>query len=427
MISRFGFVIIVTADMAMSGHASSDELAYYAIAVAPQFPLLLIGIGLLMGTVVMTSQAIGSGNPQHCGAIWREALKHALFVGVLILIVSRFGEWFLLLIGQPEDIAVGGGKVLSALGWGLPGIFLYIATAFFLEGISRPLPGMVIMIAANILNIILNWFLIYGQGGLSALGAEGAAMATSITRWCMFIAIGGYVLLYVHRRRYGIGAKADASARLGARMRRIGLPMSIAHGMESSAFATMTLFAGLLGAAEVGGYSIAINLLTLSFMGTLGIATAASIRVGNAVGRHDPASVRWAGWVAVSLTLVYVLIVATLFILTSSWLIGWYTLDKTVIAIAIPTITICALATIPDGLHATLMGALRGAADVWSATALYIFSFWLVMVPIGYWLGITQGFGAPGLMASIGIGATVAAILLSWRFQYLTSRQIRPI
>ena len=285
MLARLGVLTIVTMDTAMSGHASGADLAWYSVAIAPQIPLMLVGIGLLMGTIVMTAQAVGGGTPERCGAIWRTAMVHAAIAGVVMAVACAFGETFLLATGQPDEIAVGGGRVLTALGYGLPAILLYVATSFFLEGIGRPVPGMVIIIGANVLNVGLNWLLIVGHGGLPALGAEGAAIATSIVRWCMFAAAALYVLRYVNRRRFGITAASDPAQRLGPRMRRIGLPMGIAHGLEASAFAVMTLFAGLLGAAEVGGYSIPMNLLALAFMGGIGLSTAASVRVGNAVGR----------------------------------------------------------------------------------------------------------------------------------------------
>ena len=425
MFARLGVLTIITMDTAMSGHASGDDLAWYAIAIAPQIPLLLVGIGLLMGTVVMTAQAIGAGNTEGCGAIWRTGLAHAFGVGLLMAAACAFGESLLLAIGQPEDIAAGGGRVLVALGVGLPGMLLYVATSFFLEGIGRPVPGMVIMIGANILNIALNWLLVFGNWGFPALGAEGAAIATSIVRWCMFAAAAVYVLRFVNRRRFGIMDPRDPAARLGQRMRRFGLPMGIAHGLEAGAFSTMTLMAGVLGAAEVGGFTIPMNLLALAFMGAIGLATAASVRVGNAAGRGDPSGVRWAGWVAVGVGVVYLAAVGVILAVAPTWLAAFYTTDAAVIAIAGPAILVSAIAAVPDGMHGVLMGALRGASDVWPATLLYIVAFWLVMVPLGYWLGVLQAMGAFGLMTSVAVGATVAALLLGWRFRVVSARAIR--
>ena len=425
MLARLGVLTIITMDTAMSGHASGADLAWYSVAIAPQIPLMLVGIGLLMGTIVMVAQAVGAGHPKRCGAIWRTALVHAAVAGAVMAGACAFGEAFLRATGQPEEIAAGGGRVVAALGYGLPGMLLYVATSFFLEGIGRPIPGMVIIIVANILNVGLNWLLIFGHGGFPAMGAEGAAIASSIVRWCMFAAAALYVLRFVNRRRFGITAPADPAERLGPRIRRIGLPMGIAHGLEASAFAVMTLIAGLLGTAVVGGYSIPMNLLALAFMGAIGLSTAASVRVGNAVGRGDPAGVRWSGWIAVGVSVIYLAALAAVFGLVPERLAGLYTADVAVLAIAGPTIIVCALAAIPDGVQGVLMGALRGASDVWPATFLYIFSFWVVMVPLGYWLAIPQGLGAPGLMAAVIAGATVAALLLGWRFRVVSARAVR--
>ena len=425
MLARLGVLTIVTMDTAMSGHASGADLAWYSVAIAPQIPLMLVGIGLLMGTIVMTAQAVGAGTPERCGAIWRNALAHAAVAGVVMAAACVFGEAFLRAAGQPEEIAVGGGRVLVAIGFGLPGVLLYVATSFFLEGIGRPVPGMVIIIGANILNVGLNWLLIFGHGGFPAMGAEGAAIASSIVRWCMFAAAAVYVLRYVNRRRFGIATAADPAERLGPRIRRIGLPMGIAHGLEASAFAVMTLIAGVLGTAVVGGYSIPMNLLALAFMGAIGLSTAASVRVGNAVGRGDPAGVRWSGWVAVGVAAVYLAAIAVVFALVPGQLAALYTADAAVLAIALPTILVGAIAAIPDGVQGVLMGALRGASDVWPATFLYVFSFWVVMVPLGYWLAIPRGLGAPGLMAAVVAGATIAALLLGWRFRVVSARAVR--
>ena len=427
MLARLGVLTIVTMDTAMSGHASGDDLAWYAVAIAPQIPLLLVGIGLLMGTIVMTAQAMGAGSPGRCGAIWRTALAHAAVAGTAMAIACAFGESFLLAAGQAGDIAAGGGRVLAAIGFGLPGLLLYVATSFFLEGIGRPVPGMVIIIGANVLNVGLNWLLIFGHGGFPALGAEGAAIASSIVRWCMFAAAALYVLRRVDSRRFGISAASDPADRLGPRMRRLGLPMGIAHGLEASAFAAMTLIAGRLGAVEVGGYTIPMNLLALAFMGAIGLSTAASVRVGNAVGRGDPAGVRWAGWAAVGVAVVYLAVVAVVFGLVPTWLAALYTSDAAVLAVAAPAIVVCAIAAIPDGVQGVLMGALRGASDTWPATWLYVFSFWIVMVPLGYWLAVHRTMGAVGLMAAVVVGASVAAVLLGWRFRLVSARAVRRV
>ncbi|WP_197019110.1 MATE family efflux transporter [Thioalkalivibrio sp. HK1] len=427
MLARLGVLTIVVLDTAMSGRISADDLAWYSIAVAPQVPMLLIGIGALMGTVVMTAQAVGANQLEKCGAIWRTALAHAVIAGFLMLLLCTQGEAFFLAVGQSPEIAAGAGRVLQALGYGIPGMLLYVCTILLLEGIGRPKPGMYIMFGANILNLILNWIMVFGNWGFPAMGAEGAALASSIVRWCIFFAAAAYVLRYVDRQRFGIFAPKDPKERLGPRMRSIGLPMGLAQGLESSAFGAMMLIAGLMGTTQVGGFSIPMNLLTLAFMGAIGLATAASVRVGRAVGRGDPMGVQRAGWVAVGLVLIYMLLVATIFSLFRFPIIAIYTHDATVLALAATTLSIAVLVTLPDGAQAVIVGALRGASDAWPAVALYLIGFWGAMVPLGYWLAITQGMGAPGLMISVAAGALTTAILLALRFRTVSRRAVRRV
>lgn len=424
MVARAGLLVLVAVDTAMTGHAGAVELAYYGLAQAPQVPMMLVGIGLLMGTVVLVAQAEGAGTPAESGAVWRVALLHAVVLGTGIMALCQAGVWFLTLVGQTPDLARGAGKVLVMFGWSLPAMMLYVATTFFLEGINRPLPGMFVMLATNLLNAALNWIFIYGNWGAPAMGAEGAALATTIVRWFMFAAIAGYVLTRVDRQRYGLlGSIADVRG-MSRRLRRIGYPLGLGHGLETSAFATMTLFAGLLGPTQIAGYQVATNLMGLVFMFALGISTAASVHVGHAVGRRDREAMARAGWVALGLAGLVLVVFAVIYRSLPDLLAAVYTTDVTVAAVAIPTIGIAALALVFDGAQGVLMGALRGAADVWPATFLYLLSFWLLMVPFGYVFGVLRDGGAPALMIAVVVGCVAATLALAARFRAISRRAI---
>lgn len=427
MVSRAGMIVLVAVDTAMTGHAGPEELAFYALGLAPQIFVLLVGLGLMLGTVVMTAQADGAGRPEDCGAIWRVALVHATLIGLLALALMYGGEWFLLLTGQTDELAGGAARVMIALGWSLPATLMFIATTLFLEGIGRPLPGLLIMVLANLLNIALNWLLIGGNWIFPALGAEGAALATTGVRWFMFLAILAYVLVRVDRAHYGLKGPIADFRRLGRTLRRIGYPIALTQGLESGAFASMTIFAGLMGSVQVAAYQIAMTSIALVFMCAQGFATAASIRVGNAVGRNDSPGVRIAGWTATALACAALALFAVLFATQAHWVARFYSSDAEVIAVALVTVTLTGLVLIPDGLQAVLIGALRGMGDVWPATGLFLIAFWLVMVPAGYVLGVVQEHGAAGLIMAIFIGTTVAALFMAWRFQRIARRAVRRL
>ena len=277
MLGRAGLLILTLVDTAMTGHAGTLELAYYALAMAPQLTIMLIGIGSLLGTVILTAQADGAGRTQECGTIWCVAMLHALVYGLGLWLLSYAGEWFLTLTGQSADLARGGGEVLVMFAWSLPAMLLYVATTFFLEGINRPVPSMLVMLFANVLNVGLNWVLIYGHWGLSPMGAEGAALATSLVRWVMFLSLAIYVLLRIDRQRYGVVSALREPWCCGRKLRRIGYPTALTQGLESSAFSAMTLFAGWLGALQVAAFQVTMSLIALVFMFALGFSTAASV------------------------------------------------------------------------------------------------------------------------------------------------------
>ena len=430
IVARCGLLVLIAVDTAMTGHAGGSELAAYGLSMAPQVPMMLFGVGLLMGVVVLCSQAVGAGRESDCGKVYVTGLAVAAATGLMVMLLCYAGEPMLRAAGQSESLARASGAVLVMFGFGMPGLFMFTATVFFLEGINRPTAGMVVMLLANLLNVGLNWLLVYGNLGLPALGAEGAALATSLVRWFMFLAAFGYVLLGVDRHRYGLDRLARA-ARGGRdflrRIRRVGLPTALAMVVESGAFSAMLLLAGSLGEVQVAAYQVAMNLSALTFMTAIGFGTAASVRVGNAVGRSDMRGVRLAGWTAVTLGGMLLCLLAVMVHFGAAGLAAIYTADAAVLAVAIPTFGVTALSLGPDGLQGVIMGALRGAADTWPATLLYLFSFWVVMVPVGYLLGVHLEGGAPGLMIAVLVGGTVASLSLGLRFNAVTRRQVSRV
>jgi len=424
MVARAGALVLVAVDTAMTGHAGPAELAYYGLAIAPQVPLFLVGIGLMMGTGVLTAQAEAAGEPAECGVIWRVALIHAALVGGVLVLLCQLGEPFLRATGQSPANAAGGGGVLAVFGWGMPAALFYIATVFFLEALHRPLPGMLAMLGANILNAGLNWVFIYGHWGAPAMGAEGAALATTVVRWLMFGAVAVYVLRRLHPATYGVTGPMPDWAGVGRRLRRIGYPLALSHGMEAGAFSTLILFAGLLGARQVAAYMVAMNVVSLVFMGSIGLANAASVRVANAVGRGDAADVRRAGWVALAVALAFLSTVALAVRAAPELIAAVYTDDPAVAALAVCTLGVAALVLIPDGAQAVLMGALRGTGRLWAATLRFVVAFWLVMVPLGYVTGVRWDGGAPALMRAVMVGCIAAALLLGARFHTVSREAV---
>ena len=424
MFARAGLLIMIAVDIAMTGRAGATELAYYGLAVATFVVLMVAGIGMIAGTGVLTAQAEGAGKPEQCGNVWRVSLAHGTLIGFALAAVCYGGESFYLFAGQNPALAEGAGSVLVVFGWGMPAILVFASTTLFLEGINRPMAGLIVMIAANVVNVGLNWVLIYGNLGLPALGAEGAVLATTIVRWLNVAVLAAYVLLRTDKVQYGlIGPIIDCSG-VSGRLRRIGYPIALTYILESGAFACMTLFAGTLGTVQVAGFQVVMNLVTLVFMFALGVATAASVRVGNAVGRGSNREVRQAGWMAVALAASVLVIFAAILYLLPDQISRIYTNDTLVIAVTVPALAIAAIVILVDGMKEVLSGALRGAADVWPTTLVNFVSFWVVMIPLGYVLAIERQGNATGLIAAVAVGGSIAAVALAFRFHQVARRPV---
>jgi MATE family multidrug resistance protein len=424
VVARAGILTMATADIAMLGHYRAEDLAWYAIGVTPFIVLLLIGIGMLTGTLVMTSHARGAETPKECGAVWRRSLPYALLIGVVGTGLSQFGEPFFLLLGQSPDIAAGGGRVTTIAGLALVPTLLSVTTTFFLEGLARPAPGMIVILFGNGLNILLNWLLIFGHGGLPAMGAEGAILATSLTRLATAVAAISYVWWMPDRDIFAVRTRpAGRWWRAGREQWRLGYATGASQGVESIAFNSLTMMAGLLGPMALASYSIALNLTALIFMLALGFGAATAVRVGAARGAGDHHGMVTAGWVGLATTATIMAGFGLLLWLFREPLAMFYSNDAALRVVLPGLILIVACILVPDGGQVVMSFALRGAGDAWTPTALHLLSFFVVMIPAAWLLAFPAGLGTTGLMLAIAMGAATSLAILSLRFWIVTRRR----
>lgn len=423
MLARAGLLVMTTVDTVMCGRVAAAELAYYGIAMAPHMAFVLVGIGLLMGTVVVTAQTDGAGRPAECGRIWRLALINGAAIGSLFALSMLPGALILLALGQDPAIAAGGGAVLAMFALGMPAMLMFAATTFFLEGIGRSTPGMVVMALANLVNLGLNYLLMFAP---SQLGAAGAALATSITRWFMVLALAGYVLAMRDGARFGVRAPMRGLWHLETKLIRLGWPLAVSFGLEHAAFLGAATFAGWLGAVPLAAYQIVINTMGLIYMLAIGLATATAVRVGNAVGRRDRPGLARAGWVGLGIGIMVMLTLMPVLSAAGPLIVAVYTDNPAVAAIAVPSLILAAWLLVADASQGILTGALRGAADIWACNWMQFVSFWLICIPSCYLLAHRFDLGIPGLLWGLLIGLLTAALLLAWRFKVLSSREVRP-
>jgi multidrug resistance protein, MATE family len=424
IVSRMGILVMITADTVMVGRYSAEQLAYQSIGVALIIPVLLSFMGLIMGTIILTSNHFGAENYAECGKVWRRAVPYAIFLGAIACIISLFGNTWLSLTGQTETLSREGGVVMAATGFGLPAHLVFLASAFFLDGIRRPTPAMVLMIIANILNIFLNWLFIYGNFGFSEAGAEGAAWATTGARWFLAIGIVAYIWVMPGHEKFGVRRAPTGGWKSWADQRDLGYAMALSIGVESIAFATLNIFAGWLGEAELAAYSIALNVLAVCFMVAIGLGSAAAVRVGIAFGRRDHSDMMLAGWIGLGVTVVILGIISAVLLMIPETIATFYSADPTIIAATAPMIFFVGFVLVFDGGQATMSNVLRGCRDVWLPSAVQGFSFIGVLIPLAYLLSVHMDVGAIGLLYGILIAGAISVTLLGFRFYWVGKRSI---
>ncbi|MEQ8805414.1 MAG: MATE family efflux transporter [Rhodospirillales bacterium] len=423
VISRFGVLMIAQVDAVMVGHAATAELAYLNIGNAVVINIIVACMGLLLGTLVMTSNAFGAEDYRACGAAWRRSLPMACGLGLIGLTIAWQGRDLMEILGQTGDLAAGSGAVAHIMGIGVLPVLIFLTTNFFLEGLRRPLPGMVLMLLANLLNVGLNWVFIYGVGSVPAMGAEGAAWATTIVRWALAFSIVAYVWWLPDRDRFGL-RQPDPDPAAGRIQRRIGYATGLGMATESAAFTAMILFAGWLGELSAAAYGIAFNLLALFFMVAIGIGGATSVRVGIAFGRRDRADMELAGWTGLGANTVLAGGIGLLIFFQSDLLVSFYTSDPALVPIARSLVVVVAGVLVLDGGQAVLAQALRGRRDVWAPMVCQLACYGGVMVPVAYWMAIPLGYGVQGLIWTVMGASAISIILLAGRFRLLARRPL---
>jgi multidrug resistance protein, MATE family len=415
-LARAGLVVMLMVDTVMSGRAGGNQLAYFGISMGLMLVMVAVGMGLLVGALVLTAQAHGAERYADCKHIWGLGMILAAGLGALYALLQWHGHGLLLLLGEDSGIAQGGGDVLRMWAFGMPALMLYMATTAYLEGMSQPLAGMAIALGANVVNFFLGRLLVFGGAGMPAMGAAGAALATSLTLWLMFAMLGAYGLTRPETRHAQPAGSRSERAGLASKILLLGLPVALSIGFETTAFSGSAIIAGWSGRTTLSAYQLSHNVISFFYMLSLGLATAAAVRVGRAIGRGDRDGVAEAGWIAVAIVFVLMLAAGTAIAVFSGQIASIYTQDAIAIAAAIPAFRALFFLVVLDGVQGVLMGALRGCGDLLLPTLVYAFAFLGCAIPLSYYFGYRQGEGAVGLVWGLVIGLAVAAGLLAVRF-----------
>jgi MATE family multidrug resistance protein len=279
-------------------------------------------------------------------------------------------------------------------------------------GVVRPI--LMTLIVANFVNLAGNWIFVFGNLGAPRMGAEGSAWSTCISRVCMMAALGWVIW----RRDPGVTKVCwRPDLRRVRELLKLGLPAAGQIGLEMAVFATVTVLVGKLSAEVLAGHQVTMTIVTTTFMVPLGVSSAAAVRVGQAIGRRDPAGAARSGWTALGLGAAAMAASALALLIFPRAIARLFTPDSAIIAAAVPLLRVAAFFQLFDGLQVTATGALRGAGDTTTPMLCHFAGYWVIGLPLGVLLGFRESLGAVGLWMGLSAGLILIGIVLLgfWR------------
>jgi MATE family multidrug resistance protein len=409
-------------DTVMAGSLNAEALAAVAIGSSVWSPIMLLVTGILMAAPPTIAQYHGAGKLQEVAPYIRQVLWLSLGLGLAAMLAAiSLRPLFEFANIQPEVIPIANGY-LKALCWGVPAWSVYMVARLLSEGVGKTLPTLYFGLLGLLVNIPVNFVLMHGRFGFPALGAVGCGYATAVVWWVQCIGMLIYVAKHPDYRHLTLFRSIEASRREHVpEILSVGVPIGLSLFIETGLFAAVSLLIGSLGTVIVAGHQIALNFAALSFMVPLGISMAITIRVGHAVGRGDSKNARFAGFVGIGLAVAVQIVSATIMLTMPKAISKIYTRDPAIIAIAVQLLFLAAIFQLSDGLQVGCAGALRGYKDTQIPMRLTVIAYWLVGLPLAYFLGLRRGYGAEGVWIGLISGLSLAALLLLRRMSKVSA------
>ncbi|MFT3869619.1 MAG: MATE family efflux transporter [Nibricoccus sp.] len=409
-------MLMGTVDSLMIGQVGKVPLAASAFAGSVFGFFYVSSLGLCFPVAVLVSRAHGAVQPKECGEWLRHGLAVATGCGLATALLMEFLGTQLHRFGQPVEVVEAAQPFFSLIAASLIPALMFQAFRQFSESLGRPWLPMGIMLGGVLLNVVLNWILIYGNLGAPALGLTGAGISTLVARW------GDLLLLWFFLRR-------DQTMRPnwpvhwwrrleGQRLREhlsIGVPASGQLVFEAGAFTMAAWMMGRLGTVALAAHQIALSCAATTFMFPLGLAMASGMRVSQVIGAGKRELVRPIGCGSYAMGCLAMGTFALVFWLGGTWIAQRFVDDRTVVALAARLLAVAALFQLFDGGQVVGASLLRGLADMKVPTAITFVAYWCVMLPMGYWCGVRAG-NPLGVWLALIFGLGVAAVLLAWRF-----------
>jgi MATE family multidrug resistance protein len=423
---NIGTMLMGVVDAIMLGHVSGTALAAGALGNFYFWLAIVVGYGLLMSLDPVISQAVGAHDAVGVARGVQRGVVLAVIVAVATSVLLIPAPTVLDQLRQPADVAPLAGAWAR---WSIAGLLPFFLFGVFrsaLQAIGSLRPILVGALIGNVVNVVLDWILIFGHLGASPGGVVGSSQATAIARWvmCASVLVMGWPALRPALLPWRRDAFAWQPLR---RMITLGLPIGFQFFAEFNAFGLATVMMGWIGTATLGAHEIALNIASLTFMVPLGVSAAGSVMVGRAIGRGDVAAARRDAVAALGVGVGFMACAAIPLLFAPGVIARLYTLDAPTLAVAVAIIPLAGVFQVFDGTQVVATGALRGTGDTRVPMLIHLAGFWGVGIPLSALLDLRFGLGATGIWWGLVAGLATVATLHLLRTRHRFARDIERI
>ncbi len=423
VLSQLGHIMVGVVDTAMVGQIGTNEQAAVALANSLYTLVLVFGLGVSYGVTPLAAAADSSNNISENASLLKHSIIINTLLGVILFVLLVIIAPVLNLFDQKQEVVDLAIPFLNVMMLGMIPLCVFSAFKQFAEGLSNTKTAMIISVAANLLNVLLNYLLIFGHWGLPEMGLMGSCWASFIARVLMALVMFLYVYKNSYFKKYWIGFSfKNISKELTKKILAIGVPSGLQWFFEVGAFAFAVIMIGWISPKAQAAHQVALSIAAVTYMMASGLSAAASVRVGNQYGLKNIQGLRIAGFSAFIVVLVFMGLMALSFILLRNWLPTFFTKDTEVIGISSTLIIIAAFFQLSDGTQVVGLGALRGLKDVKIPTIITLIAYWVIGLPMSYVLAFKFNFGVEGVWYGLSIGLTISALLLFARFNYISKK-----
>jgi MATE family multidrug resistance protein len=419
VISQIGQVSVSLIDNMMVGHVGTTELAASSFANGVFIIGMFFGMGITFGITPLIGHSFGNGKLNEV-VVW---LKNGIFTHLAAafgLSLIMFGVYFILpFLGQTPDVIRLARPYYMLLCLSYLPFMLFFSVKQFLEGIGNTKISMHITITANIINVVFNYLLIYGKFGFPEMGLNGAGLGTLISRVAMPVLFFIYLIKTPALKKYFVLAHQQFfSKQKIITLLKIGIPIAFQIIVEVLAFSIGAIMMGWLGEVPLAAHQVAIGLASFTYMISLGISQANTIRVSHQMGVKDYKALKMAAFASTHLVLVFMSLMGIVFIFARNYLPFLFTVDPEVVRISAGLLIIAAIFQVFDGLQVVMLSTLRGMADVRLPMFMAFFAYMVIGIPTSYLLSFKLMLGPQGIWYGYLAGLGIAGVLFYLRFQH---------